>query len=87
MPMAYHDQAWLADRVAEWQATGYYPSRIAPLVAPSEWEQNMPYLKTIEAWRDEIRYVLDGNARGMAVFDQRDLANNPLMADVLKNEW
>jgi uncharacterized lipoprotein YddW (UPF0748 family) len=87
-PMVYSGQWHLEQRLAEWQTWGYWPSRAAAVLSPSQWKNhNEEIPKTDAEWRIELETVQAAGTRGIIVFDEEALGKHPSKARILRETW
>ncbi len=88
VPMAYHEDNWLRDRLDEWRDTGHFPRRIVPLLATAWYEWNPGHdqeePKTAEEVLHQIHICYDaGSAGRVTLFDDRLICENQDLVEAL----
>jgi len=88
-PMTYHDAVWLQGRVQDWIATGHYPDRIYPVIAPVYWPSpdGLETAETLESWRAEMEYIYSTGNLNLALFDTGVFVRFPQFVPITVEIW
>jgi len=86
-PMAYHDDTWIRNRIAEWRMSGHFPGRISPLLSAAWFSWNPGHTqeepKTTAEVVHQIDLCYDEGSAGVALWDYRYLCGNRDLVRVL----